>query len=104
MGHVHLNGFSPVCSFMWLFRAHFSVKLLSHKWHANFLHEGERRPRQGAPQAPRPSARAPARTGRGRGQHRGPGLSCLYNQALILLSRPGTPAIYSLLCGWAQRV
>lgn len=32
------------------------------------------------------------------------GLSCLYNQALILLSRPGTSAIYSLLCGWAQRV
>ena len=34
----------------------------------------------------------------------GPGLSCLYNQALIFLSRPGTSAIYSLLCGWAQRV
>lgn len=33
-----------------------------------------------------------------------PGLSCLYNQALIFLSRPGTSAIYSLLCGWAQRV
>lgn len=28
---------------MWLFRAHFSVKLLSHKWHVNFLHEGERK-------------------------------------------------------------
>lgn len=44
MGHVHLKGFSPVCSFMWLFRAHFSVKLLSHKWHVNFLHEEERKP------------------------------------------------------------
>lgn len=29
---------------MWLFRAHFSVKLLSHKWHVNFLHEEERKP------------------------------------------------------------
>lgn len=28
---------------MWLFRAHFSVKLLSHKWHVNFLCEGERK-------------------------------------------------------------
>lgn len=28
---------------MWLFRAHFSVKLLSHKWHVNFLREGERK-------------------------------------------------------------
>lgn len=27
---------------MWLLRAHFSVKLLSHKWHVNFLHGGER--------------------------------------------------------------
>lgn len=33
-----------------------------------------------------------------------PGLSCLYNQALIFLSRLGTSAIYSLLCGGAQRV
>lgn len=28
---------------MWLFKAHFSVKLLSHKWHVNFLHEGEKK-------------------------------------------------------------
>lgn len=29
-----------------------------------------------------------------------PGLSCLYKQALIFLSSPGTLAIYSQLCGW----
>lgn len=29
-----------------------------------------------------------------------PGLSCLYKQALIFLSSPGTSAIYSQLCGW----
>lgn len=42
---------------MWLFRAHFSVKLRSHRWHVNFLHGGERtrgkcRPR-GATEGPR---------------------------------------------------
>lgn len=31
---------------------------------------------------------------------RAPGLSCLYKQALIFLSSPGTSAIYSQLCGW----
>lgn len=30
-----------------------------------------------------------------------PGLSCLYKQALIFLSSPGTSAIYSQLCGWS---
>lgn len=42
---------------MWLFRAHFSVKLLSHKWHVNFLHEGERKRCKycphGTPEGPR---------------------------------------------------
>lgn len=43
MGQLHLKGFSPVCSFRWLFRAHFSVKLRSHRWQGNFLgREGER--------------------------------------------------------------
>lgn len=37
-----MYGFSPLCSFMWLFRAHFSLKERSHNLHSNFLQEQKR--------------------------------------------------------------
>lgn len=69
MGQVHLKGFSPVCSFMWLLSAHFSVKLRSHKWHVNFLQGGQKTRLSARPPGPRRRpARAPQRGGRGRGE------------------------------------